>query len=389
MWQAVRAVTAFWCFRLRFDCVNVPVCSQLLHKRRCPSGRRNQIGHRIGRRVSHKAFITGLAGPELTADERLFLTETRPAGLILFARNCVEADQIRQLVADFRQAVGTSRVLVAIDQEGGRVQRLRPPLASMLPPAAAYAAIHADDPVEAVAAAWLVARLAADELVGFGINMNCAPVLDMPVPGAHDIIGNRAFGSDATRVIAIAGNFADGLMAGGIVPVIKHIPGHGRASADSHLELPVVNASREALLSNDLVPFRALAHLPAAMTAHVVYTSLDASAPASTSARVTADIIRGSAGFAGLLMSDDLGMKALSGPFGERARAVIAAGSDLALHCGGDLDEMREVAANVPHLVGAALARFEAALRVAEAPPEPYDAVAARRALEVLVSRIS
>ena len=339
--------------------------------------------------VTNRAFITGLAGPELSEAERRFVAETRPAGLILFARNCVEADQIRRLVADFRQAVGTSRVLVAIDQEGGRVQRLRPPLASLLPPAAAYAAIHAGDPVEAVASAWLVARLAAEELAGFGINMDCAPVLDLPVPGAHDIIGNRAFGSDPTRVITIAGNFADGLMAGGVVPVIKHIPGHGRAFADSHLELPVVNASREALLANDLVPFRALAHLPAAMTAHVVYTSLDASAPASTSAWVTAEIIRGYAGFAGLLMSDDLGMKALSGPFGERARAVIAAGSDLALHCGGDLEEMRSVAANVPELAGAALARFEAALAVAEAAPEPYDRDQARRALEALLSRIA
>lgn len=336
--------------------------------------------------MSQKAFITGLAGPELTDAERRFVAETRPAGLILFARNCLEAGQIRRLVADFRNAGGTSRVLVGIDQEGGRVQRLRPPLASSLPPAAAYAAHHPGDLASAAAAARLVARHAAEELRGFGIDMDCAPVLDLPVPGAHHIIGNRAFGTDPASVVTIARAFAEGLMDGAVVPVMKHIPGHGRASADSHLELPRVDTPAAMLAATDFAPFKALAHLPAAMTAHVVYSAIDAAAPASTSSRVTRDIIRGHCGFGGLLMSDDLGMKALAGPFAARAQAVIAAGSDLALHCSGDLDEMREVAAGVPDLGGQALARFEAALRVAEAAPRPYDAAAAHRALERLLS---
>lgn len=339
--------------------------------------------------MKRKAFITGLEGPELTDAERRFVTEMRPAGLILFARNCIEAGQIRQLVSDFRQAAGTSRVLILIDQEGGRVQRLRPPLASTLPPAAAYAAHHPGDLAAAKSAAYLVARLAADELRAFGINMDCAPVLDVPVPGAHDIIGNRAFGTDVATIVAIGGAFAEGLMAGGIVPVIKHIPGHGRAFADSHLELPVVDASLDTLRSTDFAPFNALGHLPAAMTAHVVYSAIDPQAPASTSFKVTTDIIRGHCGFAGLLMSDDLGMKALSGPFAARAQAVIAAGSDVALHCSGDLGQMREISAAVPDLQGKALARFETALARTETPPLPYDAEAARQTLDRLLSRMA
>lgn len=339
--------------------------------------------------MTHKAFITGLAGPELTGAERRFVAETRPAGLILFARNCIETAQIRRLVADFRLAAGAPRVLVLIDQEGGRVQRLRPPLASVLPPAAAFAAHHPGNLAAAVATARLVARFAADELRGFGIDMDCAPVLDLPVPGSHGIIGNRAFGTDAATVIAVAGAFAEGLIDGGVVPVVKHIPGHGRARSDSHLELPVVSTPLEELRRTDFAPFKALAHLPAAMTAHVVYSAIDAAAPASTSARVTSGIIRGACGFGGLLMSDDLGMKALSGPFAVRARAVIEAGSDLALHCSGDLDEMREVAANVPELAGAALARFEAAVSIAEKEPIPFDRTAAQRILEEIVARAS
>lgn len=336
-----------------------------------------------------KAFITGLAGAELTADERAFLARERPAGLILFTRNCQDAGQIRRLVADFKAAVGSDRVLVLIDQEGGRVQRLKPPIARLLPPAAAFAAQFPGNPDAAAAAAHTVARLTADDLKSLGIDTSCAPVLDVPVSGAHDIIGNRAYSRDPGVIVHLGGAVADGLMAGGVLPVMKHIPGHGRALSDSHLELPVVTATEAELAASDLVPFTRLARIPAAMTAHVVFNSLDASAPASTSRHVTDAIIRGRIGFNGLLMSDDLGMKALTGTFAERTRAVIDAGSDLALHCNGDLSEMQAVASAAPVLQGRALQRFDRALAVARATPQPYDRAAAEAVLAELLAIVA
>ena len=335
-----------------------------------------------------KAFITGLAGLELTPSERALLRAERPAGLILFTRNCAESRQIQRLVADALDAMGTDRVLVLIDQEGGRVQRLKPPLARLLPPAAAFAAHHADIDA-ACRAAFLLARLAADVLTALGINTNCAPVLDVPVPGAHDIIGNRAYGQDPGSIARLGQAVAQGLMAGSILPVMKHIPGHGRALADSHLELPVVTATAAHLGASDFAPFAALNALPAAMTAHVVFTELDASHPASTSRRVTQDVIRGQISFDGLLMSDDLGMKALTGTFGARTSAVLDAGSDLALHCNGDLAEMRDVAAAAPILSGAALQRFERALAVTRMPRQSYDLAAAEAMLERLLATVA
>ncbi len=333
----------------------------------------------------HKAFISGLSGLELAATERAFLKAERPAGLILFARNCGTADQIRRLVSDALAAIGSDRVLVLIDQEGGRVQRLKPPIARLLPPAAVFAAHHADVGA-ACQDAFLLARVTADDLTSLGLNTNCAPVLDVPVPGAHDIIGNRAYARDPSLIARLGRAVADGLMAGGVLPVMKHIPGHGRALADSHLELPVVTASAADLDASDFAPFRDLKTLPAAMTAHVVFTSLDRAHPASTSADITRDIIRGSIGFDGLLMSDDLSMKALNGSFGERTRAVLDAGSDLALHCNGDLAEMQQVAAAAPELSGNALKRFERAVAVTRAPRQPYDQALAEAALERLLA---
>lgn len=324
-----------------------------------------------------KAFITGVEGTALTTDERRFLGRATPAGLILFARNCATREQIRALVADFKSAVGSGDILVLIDQEGGRVQRLRPPLARLLPPAAAFMAHAAGDLAAACAAARLVARLTAEDLAGFDIDTSCAPVLDVPVDGAHDIIGNRAYGRDVATVIALGKAVAEGLMAGGVLPVIKHIPGHGRAGADSHLELPSVAASRAELERSDFAPFKELAGLPAAMTAHVRYTALDAAEPASTSLTVTRDVIRGHIGFDGLLMSDDLSMKALAGCFSERTQRVIAAGSDVALHCNGDLEEMKQVADAAPELASKPLQRFARALAVARAPRQPFDLAAA------------
>jgi len=324
--------------------------------------------------MGHLAFISGLAGLRLTADERRFLGDARPCGIILFKRNCETPDQVAGLISEARVAIDGD-VLVAIDQEGGRVQRLGPPHWRPLPPARAYAGIHAVEPARAIALARAVARLTADDLTSLGISVNCAPVADLPAPGAHDIIGNRAYGDDVAAIVALAGAVAEGLMAGGVVPVIKHIPGHGRAGADSHLALPVVTTDRATLSGTDFACFRRLAHLPAAMTAHVVYTAVDADAPASTSARVMAEIVRGEMGFDGLVMSDDLSMKALTGPIRARAEAVIAAGSDVALHCNGDLAEMGEVAAGVPPLAGRAAQRFEACLAITRRQT-PFDRVA-------------
>lgn len=332
------------------------------------------------------ALITGVAGHALKPGEMTFLREVRPAGLILFARNLRDHDQIRDLIAAASEAVGSEDLLVLIDQEGGRVQRLRPPLGRALPPAAAYGHAYARDRAQATEAAFLVARLLAHDLTALAINTNCAPVLDIPAPGAHQIIGDRAYGDDPEQVTHLAGAVAEGLMAGGILPVIKHIPGHGRATKDSHLALPVVSASRAELAARDFAPFKALAAMPAAMTAHVVFSAIDAAGPASTSAIVTREIIRGEIGFDGLLMSDDLSMKALSGSMRERAERVIAAGSDLVLHCNGDLGEMQAAAAGSPRLQNRALERFTAALSVLNAR-KPFDAAAAESHLARLLDK--
>ena len=329
-----------------------------------------------------RALITGLSSAALTPGEHEFLREVRPCGIILFTRNCASAGQIRALIASALSAIGSSDILVLIDQEGGRVQRLRPPLARTLPPAAAFAALHATDPTRAGQAAFDAARLTAAELRALSINTNCAPVLDLPVPGSHDIIGDRAYGTLTPQVVALADAVARGFMAGGVVPVIKHIPGHGRANADSHLDLPIVSASHAELTATDFAPFRALAHLPTAMTAHVVYSAIDALSPATTSHKVVSGIIRGEIGFTGLLMSDDLSMKALSGTIRARAEASIAAGCDVALHCNGDLAEMKAAAGGTPVLAGAALARFNAAFAHTRRS-EPFDEGAALASLNL------
>jgi beta-N-acetylhexosaminidase len=317
------------------------------------------------------AFITALAGLDLTPGERSVLRQARPCGVILFARNIADPGQVQRLVQDAKASVGAD-ILVLVDQEGGRVQRLRPPHWRALPPAAAYAAIQAQDPATALDAARLVARLTAADLRVLGINTNCTPVLDVPVAGSHDIIGDRAYGSEPMQVAALGRAVAEGFLAGGVLPVAKHVPGHGRATADSHMSLPVVRTGRDELEATDFAPFRALSDLPAAMTAHVVFSAIDADRAASISPRVTEEIIRGSIGVDGLLMSDDLNMKALSGSVAERAAAVIAAGSDLALLCSGNLSETESVAGAVPALDGAALARYRRACAVF-AQQQPFD----------------
>jgi beta-N-acetylhexosaminidase len=330
------------------------------------------------------AFITGLAGQQLRPPEASLLRAARPCGIILFQRNIADPGQVRRLVDAAQAAVGAEDFLVLIDQEGGRVQRLRPPHWRDRPAAASYGAAHQRDPAGAVRAARFAAALTAAELIAVGINTSCAPVLDLPVPGGHAVIGDRAYATSPDRVIALGRAVAEGLLSGGVLPVIKHIPGHGRASKDSHLELPRVAASRQQLERSDFLPFQSLRDLPAAMTAHVVFAAIDAAAPASISERVTAEVIRGYIGFDGLLLSDDLGMAALSGSMPERALAVLRAGSDLALLCNGELAEMEAVAGVVPPLAARSLARFQRAW-AAIGPPQVLDVAEAEACLaEVL-----
>lgn len=326
------------------------------------------------------ALIAGLHGTVLNPDEHAFLREARPCGMILFARNCETHAQIRALITAALDAIGSPHALVLIDQEGGRVQRLRPPLGRALPPAAAYAGLYEADPAMACQTAFDVARLVAADLRSLGLNTNCAPVLDLPVPGAHGIIGDRAYGTSPAKVAALADAVAKGYMAGGVLPVIKHIPGHGRAMVDSHLDLPVVTTPHATLSETDFSTFRALSGLPAAMTAHVVYAEIDPASPATTSRRMVEDVIRGEIGFDGLLMSDDLSMQALSGTIRERAERSITAGCDVTLHCNGDLHELAQVAAGSPMLSGRAAARVTRAYAVTETI-EPFDVARAEAAL--------
>jgi len=307
------------------------------------------------------AFITGVCGAALTAAERGFLREARPWGLILFKRNIETADQVSALTASFRDAVGADAP-VLVDQEGGRVQRLTPPQWPSYPAAAVYGRLYDRDRKAALAAARLGARLIADDLRRLGIDVDCLPVADVPAVGADAVIGDRAYGDTPDKVAALAGAAAAGLLEGGVLPVVKHLPGHGRATADSHLRLPVVSAAREELEATDFAAFRPLAKLPLGMTAHVVFSAYDPVTPATTSATIVRQVIRDSIGFKGLLMSDDVSMGALSGSIAERTRAALAAGCDLVLHCNGMLDEMEAVAAAAPPLAAAAARRAAAAL---------------------------
>jgi len=318
------------------------------------------------------AFITGVAGRRLGRSERDFLADAKPCGLILFARNCFHPDQLRALIDDFKDAVGSDQLIIAIDQEGGRVQRLRPPHWRELPAGACYARFYQRHCRAAEQAINLAGRLMAAELRDLGINCNMVPVLDLPQQDAHAIISDRALGHDGGQAAALGRALAEGHMAGGVLPVMKHIPGHGRATADSHLELPVVDAGLDALRCHDFLPFRMLRDLPAAMTAHVVYAQIDEVHPASISRIVHEQIIRGEIAFDGLLMSDDLSMKALDGDFASRAAMVLAAGSDVVLHCNGELDEMQQIAGVVPVLAGQSLRRFAAALGVTKSH-QPVD----------------
>ncbi len=328
--------------------------------------------------------IFGCAGAQLTPDERAFFRETQPYGFILFARNVESPDRLRALVDDMRATVNDESAPVLIDQEGGRVARLKPPQWKARPPARRFGDLHASDPEAAREAAYLNARLIAQELRELAINVDCVPVLDVPAEGASDVIGDRAFSRDVSVIIDLGRAVIDGMIDGGVLPVMKHIPGHGRAGADTHLELPHVTTDAAVLSASDFVTFRSLNPCPLAMTAHVVYDAIDPQRPATTSPKVIRDVIRGEIGFDGLLMSDDLSMNALSGPISARAKSALFAGCDIVLHCNGSMEEMRDVAAEGKPLEGPSLKRAEAA-RAHLTAPGAFDAMAAEARLADLL----
>ncbi|MBR0817787.1 beta-N-acetylhexosaminidase [Bradyrhizobium liaoningense] len=336
--------------------------------------------------MSTRAFITGVSGTELTAAEREFIRAERPWGFILFKRNVDTPAQVAALVAELRAVAGAADAPVLIDQEGGRVQRLGPPHWPVYPPGAIFATLYDTDSGLGLTAARLSARLIASDLADLGITVDCLPLADVPVSGADAVIGNRAYGTEPGKVAAIARAVTEGLEQGGVLPVLKHIPGHGRATADTHFKLPTVDTLRDELDRTDFAAFKPLADLPMAMTAHVVFSAVDPAHPATTSATMITQVIRGVIGFQGLLMSDDVSMNALSGNIAERTRAIFAAGCDMALHCNGNIEEMREVAGQTPELSGTALERAKAALASRKAP-QPFDRAAARAELDALIAR--
>jgi beta-N-acetylhexosaminidase len=336
--------------------------------------------------MTTRAFITGVSGLELSAAEREFIRAARPWGFILFKRNVETPAQVARLVQELRTTAGDPDAPVLIDQEGGRVQRLGPPHWPTYPAGAVFGALYDIDPVLGLSAARLSARLIAADLGDLGVTVDCLPLADVPVAGADTVIGDRAYGVEPNKVAAIARAVTEGLAQGGILPVLKHIPGHGRATADSHLRLPTVDTARIELERTDFAAFQPLADLPMAMTAHVVFSALDPAQPATTSATIIEQVIRGVIGFQGLLMSDDVSMNALAGSIAERTRAIVAAGCDIVLHCNGKLDEMREVAAETPELSGKALERAQRAL-ASRGAPQAFDRAAARAELDALIEQ--
>ncbi len=339
------------------------------------------------RRAAPRAFISGCAGTELTAAEITFFAEKSPWGLILFKRNCESPAQISALTAAFRAAVGRKDAPVLIDQEGGRVQRMAPPSPHWrrYPSAEALGRLYQSCPLQALRAARYIGRLMALDLEPVGITANCVPVLDLPREGTTAAIASRAYAVDPLVAMALGRAHGDGFMQGGVLTVMKHIPGHGRAEVDSHLELPVITASRQELELHDFVPFAGLSSCPMAMTAHVVLTAIDPDNPATQSRRVIRNVIRKQLGFDGLLMTDDLSMKALKGSFSEKTRLSLEAGADIVLHCNGVLAEMEEVASAAGPLKGKAMSRAKAALR-ARRKPLPFDEKKALADLEAVLA---
>jgi beta-N-acetylhexosaminidase len=332
-----------------------------------------------------KAFISGCAGLCLTEAEIDFFRSEDPWGLILFRRNCDTPQQVGDLVASFRQAVGRPDAPVLIDQEGGRVQRLRPPHWPKYPPQQLFGRLYEADPARGRNAARLGARLIAHDLHALGITMDCLPVLDVGIPETVDAIGDRAYSLEPKVVAELGRETSEGLIAGGVLPVMKHLPGHGRAVVDSHLELPKVAAGLEELERTDFVPFKALNDYPLAMTAHILFPALDPAAPATQSREIVETIIRGKIGFTGCLMSDDISMKALGGDMRERCAATFGAGCDLVLHCNGEMSDMVAVADVAPQLSGMSELRCSQALATRREPDPAFDVEAARAEFQRLL----
>src|SRR5262245_6730305 len=335
-----------------------------------------------------RAVIFNCAGPELTPDERVFFREADPLGFILFGRNIEGPSQVQRLVEELRSSVARADAPVLIDQEGGRVARLRPPHWRKAPPARAIGELYARDPARGLQAVRLNAHLMGAELAALGIDVDCMPVLDLALPETHDVIGDRSYGVRPEAVAALGRAAAEGLLAEGVMPVIKHMPGHGRATVDSHHHLPTVTATREVLVHTDFLPFRLLSDLPWGMTAHLLFEAIDPATPVTISPRGVKEVIRGDIGFDGLLVSDDLSMQALGGSLGERAQRALAAGCDLGLHCNGRREEMEDIVARTGPLTEAAQRRFQAgrdALRRHHAPAGKAGLVDAAKSLASLL----
>lgn len=332
-----------------------------------------------------KAMILGCSGLTLNDAERAFFKQENPFGFILFNRNIESADQVLRLSDELRAVVDNPLTPILIDQEGGRVQRLRPPLVANYPSASQLGEVFQKDQETGLHAVWLMSRLHAFDLLSLGVNVNCLPVLDVPSPDGHEVIGTRAYSNSAEDVAKMGRMACDGLRAGGVLPVIKHIPGHGRAIADTHKELPTVTTSHAELSASDFIPFKALSDELMAMSAHVVFSDIDKNDPATTSSTVIKDIIRTEIGFGGLLMSDDVSMNALSGDLAQRTSRIFSAGCDIVLHCCGDMDEMEGVASNTPVLSGASLSRAEAVLS-SFSEPDDIDEQDIRHEFEALIS---
>ena len=339
-------------------------------------------------RSAPRAMILGCASEALDDGECRFVTDVDPAGFILFKRNCEDPAQTRALIGALREAVSRPDAPVLIDQEGGRVVRLGPPHWRAPPAPALLGALAEIDGAAGARAAWLNARLVAADLFTLGFTVNCVPVLDLRFAGASNVVGNRSYGADPRLVANLGRAVADGLDAGGIVPAVKHLPGHGRATADSHAVLPQVDAPLKALRARDFVPFHALRDVPVGLTAHVCYAALDPGRAGTLSAKVIGEAVRGAIGFDGLLVTDDLSMGALRGSVGQRAAVALSAGCDLALHCNGKRDEMEDVAAAVPRLAGRARERFDRML-AARSEPDAFDEADGLRELHALLARVT
>lgn len=306
-----------------------------------------------------RACILGVSGTELSNWEKGFLREADPFGIILFGRNIENRDQVRALTNAVRETVGNSNVPILVDQEGGRVMRLKPPHWRNIAPAGAFGDLFARNPQDGREAAYTNARLMAADLREAGFNTTCAPVLDLRFPGMSDVIGDRSYGAEVGKVVMLASAVAAGLLDGGVAPIIKHIPGHGRATVDSHKDLPIVSVSRETLSEFDFAPFAQMKDVLAAMSAHLLFTAIDDQRPGTVSPKVIEDVIRGDIGFKNLLISDDLSMEALGGSIASRTHECLRAGCDIALHCNGKRTEMEEIVSMAPLLTGSSLQRAQ------------------------------